>query len=39
MKFVKPSHGDDPETGSSKPLSRSMFDPRCTEDQALRKRH
>ena len=37
MKFVKPSHGDYPETESSNQLSRSTFDPRCAEHQVLNK--
>ena len=37
MKFVKPSHGDDPEAYSSKALCRSAFDPRRAEHQVLDK--
>lgn len=37
MTFVKPSHGDDPDAESNKRLSRSTFDPRCTEHQTLDK--
>ena len=37
MKFLKPSHGDDPEAYSSKALCRSAFDPRLAEHQVLDK--
>ena len=37
MNFVKPSHRDYPDAESNKRLSRSTFDPRCTEHQVLDK--
>ena len=37
MNFVKPTHGDDPETPSSKEIKRSTFDPRQSEHRELDK--